>query len=503
MTGASTTNRRSICAGCNTRINSKALTRSCIFARSGFSVGTFQARPCCVVYHRECICVGSPCRTRLNNHGGLSFPLKLYFPNYTCESCTVRAHLGRELVGSEDDRDLLKLERVRMVDVGNAWAQTTMGTYQTYINRMLRFETRFDLSILTPEPLKAPVCSPSIVLAWCQEHYACQKPSGNHPNSDAFVSFATVRKLRSAAANFYEWDLQLSHPDSAIREFGSRRPLISNGCRPTDTLQYALVSAGMGKRLGEANKPPQVLLHEHVEGIIRMRAQNWSDDLSPTARYMVAAPIIVDLSGWLGWLRGGEIFGLDREDLEVITPAEGPLSGLPVGVGAVLLRLNPVTKSSPTRQADLAIAFKTWSKMEYGLWIQRLLTAMDDLNWTSGALFRQVTTNKRWDSRFFRTTFLYPALRWLRDCGMLSLQRYVDDSEHMQLEMWFYSMGCYRRGGRSDVSKKRPHNLRAATRDEVHEHGRWKYAGRVDPNMLNHYRQWELCDRVTLTRLCT
>eukprot|EP00978_Attheya_sp_CCMP212_P038925 scaffold197699_cov31-Attheya_sp.AAC.1 len=71
-----------------------------------------------------------------------------------------------------------------MVNIGNAWAETTMETYKTYINRMLRFETRFGLSILTPEPIQAPVCSPSIVLAWCQELYACQQPLGNHPNSE-------------------------------------------------------------------------------------------------------------------------------------------------------------------------------------------------------------------------------------------------------------------------------------------------------------------------------
>eukprot|EP00978_Attheya_sp_CCMP212_P006855 scaffold15984_cov62-Attheya_sp.AAC.1 len=372
-----------------------------------------------------------------------------------------------------------------------------METYQTYINRMLRFETRFGLSILTPEPITAPVCSPSIVLAWCQELYACQRPSGNHPNSETYVSFATVRKLRSAATNFYEWDLQLSHPDSAIREFGSRQPLVSSGCRPTDTLQYALVSAGMAKRLGESNKPPQVLLHEHIVGMVQMRANNWSDDLSPLARYMIAAPIMVDLISWLGWLRGCEAFGLNQEDIDLITPDDGPLEGLEEGVGAVLLTLNPVTKSSPTRQADLAIAFKTWSKLEIGMWMQRSLKSMDDLNWKTGPLFRQAHNNKRWDSSHYRTVFLYPALRWLRDCGMLSLQRYIDGSDHMRLEQWFYSMGCYRRGGRSDVSKKRKHNLRSATTDEVHEHGRWKFTGRVDPNMLNHYRQWELCDCLT------
>jgi hypothetical protein len=135
--------------------------------------------------------------------------------------------------------------------------------------------------------------------------------------------------------------------------------------------------------------------------------------------------------------------------------------------------------------------------------MQRLTTAMDDMNWTSGSLFHTINNKKRWDSGFFRTVFLYPALRWRRDCGMLSLQQYDDDSEHMQLEQWFCLMESYRRGGCSDVSKKHKHNLCSATTDEVHEHGQCKYTGHVDPNMLNHYRQWEMCNRVTLTRLCS
>jgi hypothetical protein len=446
--------------------------------------------------------MGFPCRTRLRNLQGLSFPVKLHFPNFTCESCTVRAHLRRELNGSDEDKLLLQLERVRMVDIGNAWALSTMATYQTYINRMLRFETRFGVPILTPESLVSPACSSSIALAWCQELYAWQAPSGNHPNSERFVSFATVRKLRSAAANFFEWDIQISHPDDAIREHGSRRPLISRGCRPSDTLQYALVSAGMGKRLGENNKPPTALVHEHVAGMVEMRARQWSDDLPPCARYMLAAPIVVDLCGWLGWLRGGELFGLTREDVEVIPPEFGPRHGLPLEVGAVNLMLDPATKSSPTRQADVVISYNSWSGFAFGLWMERLLKAMDDLNMPSGPLFRHPTNGQLWDSAYFRTVFLYPALRWLRDCGMLSLQKY-DDREHFSMEDWFYSMGCYRRGGRSAVSLHRAYNLRAATLDEVHEHGRWRKKGRVDSNMPNHYREWAIRDRLSITWLCS
>jgi hypothetical protein len=201
----------------------------------------------------------------------------------------------------------------------------------------------------------------------------------------------------------------------------------------------------MGRRLGENNKPPTALTYEQVSGMIEMRSKQWSDSLPPRARYMLAAPVIVDLCGWLGWLRGGELFGLTREDVDIICPEFGPIHGLPARVGAVNLMLDPATKSSPTRQADVVISYDSWSGLSFGLWMERLFGAMDDLNWTTGPLFRNPTDGKLWDSAYFRTVFLYPSLRWLRDCGMLSLQKY-DDREHFSVEDWFYSMGCYRRG---------------------------------------------------------
>eukprot|EP00978_Attheya_sp_CCMP212_P042188 scaffold252793_cov35-Attheya_sp.AAC.2 len=121
---------------------------------------------------------------------------------------------------------------------------------------------------------------------------------------------------------------------------------------------------------------------------------------------------------------------------------------------------------------------------------------MDSLNWTEGPLFRHPNNGKLWDSAYFRKVFLYPGLRWLRDCGMVYLQKY-DYREHYQVEDWFYSMGwCYRQGGWSAVSLRPFYNLRAATLDEVYEHGRWRKKGKVDSNMPAHYREWDLRDHL-------
>ena len=260
------TNRLTICAGCNGNIRAKDATRTCIFSRSGFP-HPFRARPCAVSYHETCIRVGHPCRSRLKGGAGLSFPLRFQFPSFICESCTVRAMLGRELNGSNEDRLLLCLERIRILDLANAWTTSTLDNYRPYLTRMYRFEARFGVQILVPTPLLSPPTSPCIALAWCQQQYAWKRPSGKHPTSGDFVSFTTIRKLRSAASTFFEWDIQQANPGRAIREHGSRRPLIAPDCSPTDTLQYALMSIGMGKRLGESNRPPTALQFAQVAGI--------------------------------------------------------------------------------------------------------------------------------------------------------------------------------------------------------------------------------------------
>eukprot|EP00978_Attheya_sp_CCMP212_P041967 scaffold248243_cov38-Attheya_sp.AAC.1 len=112
---------------------------------------------------------------------------------------------------------------------------------------------------------------------------------------------------------------------------------------------------------------------------------------------MLAATIVAELTGWLGWLRGGELFGLERADVSIIPPSRGMEFDLPPEVGMVLLKLDPATKASQTRQTDMVIAYLTWSGIAYVRWVRRLLRAMNDLGWTTGPLFRQIGKEKPWD----------------------------------------------------------------------------------------------------------
>ena len=80
--------------------------------------------PCWGAYHSSCIAVGAPFTTRRNDNAGLVFPNVEFWPNFVCEVCTVRSVLGRELT-SPGDRQLLVLERIRMIDIACSWSSNT------------------------------------------------------------------------------------------------------------------------------------------------------------------------------------------------------------------------------------------------------------------------------------------------------------------------------------------------------------------------------------------
>jgi hypothetical protein len=56
------------------------------------------------------------------------------------------------------------------------------------------------------------------------------------------------------------------------------------------------------------------------------------------------------------WIRAADTFSLDAEDVEIITPANGALQNLPIGVGAVLLTLGPETKGQSSKRVDAPLA---------------------------------------------------------------------------------------------------------------------------------------------------
>jgi hypothetical protein len=84
---------------------------------------------------------------------------------------------------------------------------------------------------------------------------------------------------------------------------------------------------------------------------------------------------LANLSLRLAWLRLSEVFGLKWLNFMVVEPADGPEEYLPVGCGAVSLRLSPETKSSRTKRVNACVAHKTLSGFHIGKWLHHVWVA--------------------------------------------------------------------------------------------------------------------------------
>jgi len=258
---------------------------------------------------------------------------------------------------------------------------------------------------------------------------------------------------------------------------------------------------GMARRLGTEVRPAMALYHRHIKWNQRYRTDVFERTSDPHVAYEWAAAQVVELFGWLGWLRGGEIFSLEWDDITVIPPSEGPRHNLPVGAGAILLRLNPSTKSDRTKTADVVIAYRTASGIEAGRWLTTLRALARQLGWGSGSLFRH-RNGSLWTSYSFRHNHLFPLLT-LQQLEGDAFLRVFDGTPGNTFADKFHSMHLYRRGGKTHTSRKREGCVRKATLDESVEHARWETRNTGKENMATHYTEWSLEDRLYITLLCS
>ena len=479
--------------GCNDIFRRGDARLTCTFSKQGFD----NMRPCRSSYHISCFRAGPPFTTRRQNGDGLKLPPISDWPNFICEACTVRQVTGREIQRPRDSL-LLMLERMRLLDMFAYWSKDTHSTYQGKLKIIRRFESTFQLGILQPTPLLRPPSGPDIPLMWCQEAYSL-RPSTKRFDKDVALTlaFGTIRQLRSAASQYFAWDMMVAHPTSVVLTKDQR--LIGQPCRPTDGFSSTLHSRGMMTRIGDDTRPSIALLDGQIRAFDAELNDRFLQAQSSTAKREYALAGLANLTLWLGWLCTSECFGLTWPDCTLLDPSRGPEMDLPLGCGLVAFRLKPETKSNRVSRPDVIIAYKTTSGLHLGKWVYR---ARVHAGFANSLMFAHLNGSP-WTSRYFRKVHLYPFLYSRQAHGDPYLTPFSGEPGN-SIEEKFWSLHCYRRGARSHVSrggKFGHHRFKKATHDQVYEHARWRKR-RSSEAIDVMYRAWTPIDRIKLTLYC-
>jgi hypothetical protein len=499
-----TSARLTMCVGCSKPFSRRApATHCCEFRRSGFPFpdGGRHARPCGVAYHAGCVRVGEPFRTRLTNSKGLTLPHHVPMPHFVCEACQVRVELGRELHRLIPDLCLLMLERMRLIDTMSHWAKQTLEKYGPYLRYLNRFGKHFGVQPLLPSPLLTPPRSPAVSLQWALLYYSLRTKKGKDGEIHR-IGFGTTRQIKSAASLYYTLDMQDAFPRQVLRDRAGRG-LIHQYVSPCAEASMTFAAKGMSRRLGTASEKSWAISHVHVAYIDQALDKAYQKARTPERQHEIAVAAFTNLIAYLGWLRGGEIFEAEEDDLVVTLPVDGATRGLPPGVGAVEFSLLPETKSDPTIVADVVTAFTTMSGLSPGKWALRVQAFRPTV---FGKLFSTPITPV-WSSRHFRENFAIPLLEQMRRQGEPTLRAFSNKLGN-RLQDKISSMHTWRRAGRSAVSRLPRHNepnppgRRKASQWEVYEHGRWALSISSE-NMPQRYNQWALSDRLVITLFCT
>jgi len=491
--------------GCRRGISPSHSVLRCHFAESGFPLDRVtNSQPCGSAYHVDCFRAGPPFKTRRLHGQGLVFPKIRIWPIFVCEACTVRAFLGRELHGLRDWQ-LLCLERMRILDVAHAWSPGTHSVYQAKFRVLQQFSQSFGVPILNTPTLSAPPTPTEIPLMWAHEFYSLIRSRAGRTRSlplaeQPGASFGTIRQLRSAVAQFESLALLSTEPGRTVAD---RNQVWISQCRLTDSHALSLFMTGLGSRIGAETKPSTALLDRHVRWIDADLNNKYLACNSLSTRRELARAGLVNLLLWLGWLRSGEVFGLTVASVECIPPTLGSSKDLPKNVGALLLRLQPETKTSRSKTADVVIAYQTVSGFCPGKWWLRLVRSNgfrpDQRPLRPSDLLFVHDDNTLWTSHYFRHAYLYPALASQKLLGDPFLHAF-DDSPGNSLPEKFWSLHSYRRGSRTTCQRRNQGCPRKASHSEVYEHARWRRR-RAGEAIDIAYREWTLRDRVKISLL--
>jgi hypothetical protein len=453
-------------------------------------------QPCGVAYHGGCFKAGFPFTTRLENNKGLSMPHSVHRPHFVCELCTVRMEIQREIQRTDRDIHLLMFERMRMIDAMNWWQKRTLQQYSPHLRYLREFDRHYGVKALSPSPLARPPRTPAIPIMWSLLNYSLR-----HNRDGDRIKQQTVRGITSAASMYYTLDMQMAYPRQVARD-SQHRGMVMEKVSPTDEAGTTFGTKGMARRMGTESKQSWALTHIHIAYINRRLEEAYGRAIFSDDRHELACAGVANLLGYLGWLRSGEMFGGKRDYITLTPPVDGPLRGLPYGMGAIEYSLGMETKSDPCQTADVVVAWESISGLNLGQWLVRLLSYEPTL---PGRLF-STDVQANWTSRHFREHYAWPFLEQMRRDGEPTLRAF-GATKGKRIQDKVYSLHSWRRAGRSRVSRPPRHNepnppgTRVATKIEVYEHGRWRCKGSSE-DMPAHYNHWDLPDRLAISLLC-
>ena len=493
-----------LCSGCHLPLETNSRHHKCIFHHRGFTITNISYQPCNVFYHPHCIKVGAPFQTRHFGKGtrGLQFPPCATILPFICELCTVRSHLQREIDPYVPTDDLLlRLERMRMVDVAHAWAPRTLENACRTLRRIEKFFLKCQLPSIHHQmqlpSLEHPLIDMAIPMFWSMENYT------SYPSTkDGSVpSWNTGRSQRSALSLYSSWTSAFCYPHQTYKD-NDNRLLSVMSISPSDNILSRMTAGDIASRLGTESRPSHPLSHQHIHWNQKYRSNLLNAQSSLLLQYEIVAAQCVELIAWLGWLRSSELFKLTIDDIELVPPKQGAIYGLPPNVGAVLFTLLPSTKSSRNRQVDIVVAWQISSDLCLGYWISRLFKLLHQLEWytPSSFLFRS-STSTPWSSLYFRSNHLYPLLHLQRIEGDVQLC-HINITTSNDISYHFYSLHSYRRGAQSNTIRPRQGCQRRALPHEVNDHGRWRVRNTGKEDMPTHYRTPSVEDMIYLTLLC-
>ena len=357
-------------------------------------------QPCGVAYHGDCAKAGPPFYTRLEKNKGLGMPPWVHRPHFICELCTVRMELQREIHRTDKDIHLLMFERMRMIDAMNWWQHRTLRQYSPHLKYLFPFDRFFGVRTLLPSPLARPPRSPAIPIMWSLLNYSLQ-----YNKEGDRIKHQTVRGIKSAASLYYTLDMQMAFPRTVLRD-GQQRGIVMEKVSPMDEAGTTFGTKGMARRMGTETKPSWALSHVHLAYINARLEEAFLRAAILEDRHELACAGCCNLMAYLGWLRSGEMFGGQRADVTLTPPEEGPLRGLPIGMGAIEFSLGDETKSDPCQTADVVMAWETLSGLNLGQWLERLFEHEPAV---AGMLF-STDIQPHWTSRHFREQYAWPFL---------------------------------------------------------------------------------------------